>query len=67
MSPPRRWVFTGPSGNPGGVRPGGLGALEHVVLLMQENRSFDHYYGTLRGVRGYGDRDPAQMLAACAS
>jgi phospholipase C len=40
------------------MRPGGLGALEHVVLLMQENRSFDHYYGTLPGVRGYGDRDP---------
>jgi phospholipase C len=29
-----------------------------VVILMQENRSFDHYYGTLRGVRGYGDPRP---------
>ncbi|MDR3507334.1 MAG: phospholipase C, phosphocholine-specific [Caulobacteraceae bacterium] len=29
--------------------------VEHVVILMQENRAFDHYYGTLRGVRGYGD------------
>jgi phospholipase C len=29
---------------------------EHVVILMQENRSFDHCYGALRGVRGY--RDP---------
>jgi phospholipase C len=28
---------------------------EHVVILMQENRSFDHAYGTLRGVRGYDD------------
>ncbi|HEY0433382.1 MAG TPA: alkaline phosphatase family protein, partial [Chitinophagaceae bacterium] len=28
---------------------------EHVVLLMQENRSFDHTYGTLRGVRGFND------------
>lgn len=28
---------------------------EHVVILMQENRSFDHVYGTLRGVRGYND------------
>lgn len=28
---------------------------EHVVILMQENRSFDHTYGTLRGVRGYND------------
>src|SRR5215813_11929633 len=28
---------------------------EHVVILMQENRSFDHTYGTLRGVRGFND------------
>ncbi|WP_431214261.1 alkaline phosphatase family protein [Puia sp. P3] len=30
---------------------------EHVVILMQENRSFDHCYGMLQGVRGY--RDPS--------
>src|SRR3954465_1657878 len=29
---------------------------EHVVILMQENRSFDHCFGALRGVRGF--RDP---------
>jgi phospholipase C len=29
--------------------------VEHIVILMQENRSFDHYFGTLNGVRGYGD------------
>ena len=28
---------------------------EHIVFLMQENRSFDHCYGTLRGVRGFND------------
>ena len=28
---------------------------EHVVILMQENRSFDHCFGTLRGVRGFND------------
>lgn len=28
---------------------------EHVVFLMQENRSFDHTYGTLQGVRGFND------------
>jgi phospholipase C len=28
---------------------------EHVVILMQENRSFDHAYGALRGVRGFND------------
>jgi phospholipase C len=30
--------------------------LKHVVILMQENRSFDHYFGTLSGVRGFGDK-----------
>jgi phospholipase C len=29
--------------------------IEHVVLLMQENRSFDHYFGTLSGVAGFDD------------
>ena len=28
---------------------------EHIVILMQENRSFDHALGTLRGVRGFND------------
>lgn len=28
---------------------------EHVVVLMQENRSFDHCYGSLQGVRGFSD------------
>ena len=45
---------------------GGLGDIEHIVLLMQENRSFDHYFGTLPGVRGFGDRfvAPAAALQA---
>ena len=30
--------------------------IKHIVVMMQENRSFDHYFGTLRGVRGFGDR-----------
>jgi phospholipase C len=29
--------------------------VEHIVILTQENRPFDHYFGTLRGVRGFGD------------
>jgi phospholipase C len=29
--------------------------IKHVVLLMQENRSFDHYFGTMSGVMGYSD------------
>jgi phospholipase C len=36
--------------------PGGsLGDVEHIVILMQENRSFDHYFGTMPGVRGFSD------------
>lgn len=31
---------------------------EHIVVLMQENRSFDHCYGSLRGVRGFRDPRP---------
>ncbi|MGW1551696.1 alkaline phosphatase family protein [Streptomyces sp. NPDC002346] len=30
--------------------------IRHIVILMQENRSFDHYFGTLNGVRGFDDR-----------
>src|SRR5579862_667932 len=36
-------------------RTGTLADVEHIVILMQENRSFDHYFGTMRGVRGFGD------------
>ncbi len=38
-------------------RPGtaSLNDVKHIVILMQENRSFDHYFGTLSGVRGFSD------------
>src|SRR5215831_15069860 len=36
-------------------RTGTIRDVEHVVILMQENRPFDHHFGTLRGVRGYAD------------
>jgi phospholipase C len=36
-------------------RTGTINDVGHVVILMQENRSFDHYFGSLRGVRGFGD------------
>jgi phospholipase C len=32
-----------------------LSDIKHVVVLMQENRSFDHYFGTMSSVRGYSD------------
>src|SRR5882757_4914632 len=40
---------------PANHRTGSLNDVEHVVFLMQENRSFDHCFGTLRGVRGFAD------------
>ena len=36
---------------------GTINDVEHVVIFMQENRAFDHYYGSMRGVRGFGDRN----------
>ena len=35
---------------------GDLRDIKHVLILMQENRSFDMYFGTLAGVIGYGDK-----------
>lgn len=45
----REALAAGPAGT-------SLSAVKHVVVFMQENRSFDHYYGTLQGVRGFNDR-----------
>ena len=39
----------------GPPRQASLKDIKHVVLLMQENRSFDHYFGTMPGVHGFSD------------
>jgi phospholipase C len=36
-----------------------LSDIEHVVILIQENRSFDHYFGSYRGIRGFSDQSMA--------
>jgi len=36
-----------------------LDQIKHVIIWLQENRSFDHYFGTYPGVRGYSDPDAA--------
>ena len=38
------------------VETGSIQDVKHVIILTQENRSFDNYFGTLKGVRGFGDR-----------
>ena len=43
------------------VTTGTIQDVRHIVILMQENRSFNHYFGTLRGVRGFGDRFPIPL------
>lgn len=43
---------------PAASRHGTIEDVSHVIVLMQENRSFDHYYGSLRGVRGFSDPHP---------
>ena len=62
----RRALAAGP---PSGK--GSLNDIKHVVILMQENRSFDHYFGTLPGVRGFADptaiTEGTAALAAHAS
>jgi len=40
---------------------GTIADVEHVVILMQENRAFDHYLGTLNGVRGFSDPRAAKL------
>ena len=40
---------------PANNRTRSIADVEHIVILTQENRSFDHYFGALRGVRGFGD------------
>ncbi|HET9015407.1 MAG TPA: phospholipase C, phosphocholine-specific [Thermomicrobiaceae bacterium] len=51
LPPALRAVLADDAPNP----PDSLKAVDHVVFLIQENRSFDHYFGTMNGVRGFGD------------
>jgi phospholipase C len=37
------------------VTRGSMKDVKHVVMIMFENRSFDHYFGTMAGVRGFSD------------
>jgi phospholipase C len=41
-----------------GPCPGHLTDIEHFVLFMQENRSFDHYFGTFSGTNGFDTASP---------
>jgi phospholipase C len=34
------------------ITPPGLEKIQHFIFIMQENRSFDHYFGTYPGADG---------------
>src|SRR5215469_7023266 len=40
---------------PANKNKGTIEDVEHIIILMQENRPFDHHFGTLAGVRGFSD------------
>src|SRR6202790_3748001 len=48
-----------PTGPPNPQACSKLSDIEHVVIFIQENRSFDHYFGSYRGVRGFADPSAA--------
>jgi phospholipase C len=48
-----------PSNPVTGASCGKITDIDHVVIVIQENRSFDHYFGTYPGVRGFNDKSAA--------
>jgi phospholipase C len=42
--------------------PAKLTDIDHIIILMKENRSFDHYFGTLPGVRGFDDQRGSELF-----
>ena len=50
---------TGGTGGTGSTSCAKITDIDHVVILIQENRSFDHYFGSYKGVRGFADQSPA--------
>jgi phospholipase C len=54
-----------PSSAPASAAAGGIHKIQHVVVIMQENRSFDSYFGTYRGADGF-PRNPDGSFKVCA-
>ncbi|WP_420998048.1 phosphocholine-specific phospholipase C [Cupriavidus sp. 30B13] len=57
LPPAIRRALAIPASSPTGT----LRDVEHIVVLMQENRAFDHYFGAMPGVRGFADRFPVPV------
>lgn len=52
---------------PANQRTGTIEDVEHIIVLTQENRPFDHHFGTLRGVRGFNDPRAVRIHLPLAS
>ena len=69
VAPPERT----PSPAPAAAAPAGIETIDHVIIVVQENRSFDHYFGTYPGADGIPRTDgtwdvclPDPVLDRCA-
>lgn len=60
---PRRTIERALAAAPAPSGCASLSAIEHVVILINENRSFDSYFGTYRGVRGFADPHNRKVFA----
>lgn len=61
LMPPNVQRILAQSASGSGLNQGSMRNIKHVVMLMQENRSFDHYFGTLSGVRGFDDSQALKL------
>jgi phospholipase C len=41
----------------------GVSGIEHIIIFINENRSFDSYFGTYKGVTGFGDRSRSSTFS----
>ncbi len=51
------WVAIGSTASRSNAAPGDIHKIKHVIIIMQENRSFDHYFGTFPGADGIPMKD----------
>jgi phospholipase C len=61
VAPATRAVLPHAAGALPATRRARLTDIDHIIILMKENRSFDHYFGTLAGVRGFADAGALQL------
>ena len=63
-APPPPAASGAPNAIPGIDPAAGIGNIDHIIIVVQENRSFDHYFGTFPGANGL-PRGPAGHFKTC--